>query len=277
MRKLIRSQTAARLKKLNREVRHVAHKPTDAESIHDLRVSIRRLKQELNVFEAWLKPSPLKRIRANLKKLMERCAAVRNCDIAGEVLRTAGWRNLELSEGLDQERRHTSKELTRTTADWLRRGKIRSWRHHLRIVQPHAKDPGTSVAEHAKSLLPAMLETFFQAGRKAARPGSTHHRIHRLRLEAKRVRYTLELFEAVYGENAMQILEPLRELQDRLGAINDCATTLEMIRRDKGAAAAVRGLADKREAEFRDYWGKHFGSTKRAGWKAVLSAADGKQ
>jgi CHAD domain-containing protein len=209
---------------------------------------------------------------------MERCGAVRNCDIAVEVLRAAGWRSRELSAGLDKERRHTSKELAHTLAGWLRRGKIQRWREHLRIIQPQAKaDPGGSVAEHAKRLLPPLMEDFFRAGREAARPGSTHRRMHRLRLEAKRVRYTLELFEPVYGESTKAILEPLKQLQDRLGAINDCATTLEMVRRDKGAATAVRGLADKREADFREYWGKHFGSAKRAGWKAVLNAADGKK
>jgi CHAD domain-containing protein len=278
MRKLVRSQTVARLKKLNREVRQVAHKPADADAIHDLRVSIRRLRQELNVFEAWFKPGPLKRIRGNLKKLMERCGAVRNCDIAVEVLRAARWRRRELSEGLENERQHTGKELAHTIAGWLQRGKIHSWRQHLRIIQPQAKgDRGGSVAEHAKRLLPPLIEDFFRAGREAARPGSTHHRMHRLRLEAKRVRYTLELFEPVYGENAKQILEPLKKLQDQLGAINDCAATLEMVRRNKDAAAAVQGLADKREAAFREYWGKHFGSAKRAEWKAVLSAADGKK
>jgi len=278
MRKLVRSQTAARLKKLNREVRQVAHRPTDTDAIHDLRVSIRRLRQELNVFEAWFKPGPLKRIRGNLKKLMERCGAVRNCDIAVEVLRAAGWRRRELSEGLDKERRHTSKELAHTIEGWLRRGKIGNWRDHLRIVKPDAKkDPGGSVADHAKRLLPAMMEKFFRAGAEAARPGSTYRRIHRLRLEAKRLRYTIELFEPVYGENTKQILEPLKNLQDQLGAINDCATTLEMVRRNKDAAAAVQRLADKREAAFREDWGKHFGSAQRTAWKAALSAADGKQ
>jgi CHAD domain-containing protein len=122
-----------------------------------------------------------------------------------------------------------------------------------------------------------MMEKFFRVGREAARPGSTHRRIHRLRLETKRVRYTLELFKSVYGEKVKQILEPLKRLQDQLGAINDCATTLEMVRHNKDAAEAVQELADKREAEFREYWRKHFGSAPRVEWKAVLSAADGKK
>ncbi len=278
MRKLVQSQTASRLKKLDREVRQVAQKPTDADAIHDLRVSIRRLRQELNVFEEWFKPGPVKRIRGNLKKLMERCAAVRNCDIALEVLQAAGCLSPKLVAGLEKESQHTRKELARTLAGWRRRDRVRKWREHLRIVRPSTKSElGGSVGENARRLLPAMIEDFFRAGREAARPGSTHRRMHRLRLEAKRVRYTLELFEPVYGEKTKQILESLKELQDKLGAINDCATTLEMVRRNKGAATAVRRLAGEREAEFRGYWKQHFGSRERERWKAVLNAADGKK
>src|SRR6478736_3714337 len=89
MRKLVQSQTAKRLKKLDAEVRHVAHEPGNTDAIHDLRVSIRRLRQELRVFQAWFERDRVKRIRRRLRRLMERCAAVRNCDVAVEVLREA--------------------------------------------------------------------------------------------------------------------------------------------------------------------------------------------
>ena len=101
--------------------------------------------------------------------------------------------------------------------------------------------------------------------------------MHQLRLEAKRVRYTLEIFEKAYGKKTNPVLASLKGLQEKLGAINDCATTLEMIREDRTAAAAVRRLAGEREAEFREYWKKHFGPRERVRWKAVLSAADGKK
>lgn len=58
MKKLVQLQTARRLKTLDREVGLAARRPKDPEAIHDLRVSIRRLRQELNVFEEWLKPGP---------------------------------------------------------------------------------------------------------------------------------------------------------------------------------------------------------------------------
>jgi len=278
MRKLVRSQTAKRLMSLDRGVRQVAKKPKDAEAIHDLRVSVRRFRQELNVFEEWLKPGPVKRIRGTLKKLMDRCAAVRNCDIAKEVLQAAGYVSQKLVADLEMERQHARKDLARTLTHWRHRDRVRKWREHLRIVRPSAKsEAGGSVSENARRLLPAMIEDFFRAGREAARPRSTHRRMHGLRLEAKRVRYTLELFEPVYGERTEPMVESLKELQDRLGAINDCATTLEMVRRNRGAAAAVRRLAGERETEFREHWKKHFGPRERVGWKAVLIAADGKK
>ena len=205
---------------------------------------------------------------------MERCAAVRNCDIAKEVLRAAGWRSPELVAGLENERQRTSKELARTLATWRRTDRVRKWRADLRVARSASKE---SAKENAQRLLPANIEDLFRAGREAARPDSSTQKMHRFRLKTKHVRYTLELFASVYGKKTNPMLESLKGLQEKLGAINDCATTLEMIRRDRGAAAAVRRLAGEREAEFREHWKKHFGPRERVRWKAVLRAADGKK
>jgi CHAD domain-containing protein len=279
MRKLLRSQTAARLKRLEREVRNVARKPEDADSIHDLRVSIRRLKQELEVFADWFEAENVKTIRRHLRKLMDRCAAVRNCDVAVEVLRTAGRQGPELVASLKKERRSAARELAHKLEHWRSTGRVREWSGQLRVSRAASKE---TAGEAAQRVLPAMTEELFRAGTGAARPNSTRLRMHRLRLKAKEVRYTLELFEPVFldpalGSGTKTIMESLKGLQEKLGAINDCATTLEMIHRDRGASASVRRLAGEREAEFRTYWKEHFGSRERARWKAVLRAADGKK
>jgi CHAD domain-containing protein len=276
-RKVVRSQTAARLKKLEVELRDAARRPKDATAIHDLRVAIRRLSEELRVFEAWFEPAPAKRIRRRLRKLMEHCAAVRNCDIALEVLRAAGWRKPELFAALEEERRRTRQALARKLAGWRRRDRVRQWRGHLEVAKSAAGAglPVTS-GENARRLLPPMLEDLFRAGRDAARPDSSRPSMHQFRLKTKRVRYTLELFDPVYGRKTKPMMASLKGLQEKLGAINDCATTLEMIRRNRAAGAAVRRLAGEREAEFRRYWKKRFGPRERARWKAVLLAADGK-
>ena len=273
MRKLLRSQTAARLKKLDREDRNVARKPEDADCIHDLRVSIRRLKQVLEVFVEWLEAENVKTVRRHLRKLMNRCAAVRNCDVAVEVLRAARYKGPKLVAGLKKARRGAARELASKLEHWRSAGLVREWSGHLRVSRAASKE---TAGEAARRLLPAMTEELFRAGRGAAQPNSTRLRMHRLRLKAKGVRYTLEIFEPVYGRKTKPMQEALKGLQEKLGAINDCATTLEMIRRDRGAAASVRRLAGEREAEFRTYWKEHFGPRERVRWKAVLGAADGK-
>ena len=274
MRKLLRSQTAARLKKLEREVRNAGRKPEDADCIHDLRVSIRRLKQELEVFVEWFDPENVKTIRRHLRKLMDRCAAVRNCDVAVEVLQASGWQGPKVVAGLKKERRQAARDLARKLEHWRTAGRVRDWSGQLRLSRAASKE---TTGEAARRLLPAMTEELFRAGREAARPKSTPHRMHRLRLKVKKVRYTLELFEPVFGAEIKTVMELLKELQEKLGSINDCATTLEMIRLDRGAAASVRRLAAGREGEFRKFWKVHFVPRERVRWKAVLSAADGKK
>jgi len=274
MRKLLRSQTSARLKKLDREVRNVARKPENADSIHDLRVSIRRLKQELEVFAEWFEAEHVKTIRRHLRKVMDRCAAVRNCDVAIEVLQAAGCEGPKLTARIEKERRTAAARLARKLEHWRRTGRVREWRGHLRVSHAASRE---TAAEAARRLLPAMTEELFRAGRGAAQLNSTRLRMHRLRLKAKGVRYTLEIFELVYGTKTKPMLDALKVLQEKLGAINDCATTLVMIRRDRGAVEAVRRLAGEREAAFRTYWKEHFGTRKKVQWKAVLQAADGKK
>jgi triphosphatase len=274
MRKLVARQTAERLKRLDREVRQVARKPKDADAIHDLRVSIRRLGQELRIFKAWFGTDYVKTIRRCLRKLMKRCGTVRNCDVAIEVLEAAGWKNPKLIERLEKERSRARDELAQRLKRWKSKDRVGEWRGHLRVQHSVSSE---SAAESATRLLPLMVDDLFRAGRAAARPDSDYRTMHRFRLETKRVRYTLEVFATVYGESTKQILESLKGLQEKLGAINDCAATIEVIRRNRGAAAAVRRLAGDREAEFRTHWKQHFGPREKMRWKAVVSAADGKK
>jgi CHAD domain-containing protein len=274
MRKLLRSQTAKRLKKIEADLRRVAHQQNDADPIHDLRVSIRRFIQELRVFRPWFGAGTVKKIRRPLRKLMEQCAAVRNCDVAIEVLRTAGCEQPALMAGLDHERQRTRHQLVGRLEEWQKKDRVRKWRDRLRVGRAGSRE---SADAYARRLLPVALEDLFRAGRIAALPGSGHQTMHRLRLKAKRVRYTAELFEKVYGSKTKPMLNSLKTLQDKLGAINDCATTLEMIRRDRAAAAAVRQLAGEREREFRMYWHQHFTAREKTRWNAVLGAADRKK
>jgi CHAD domain-containing protein len=106
-----------------------------------------------------------------------------------------------------------------------------------------------------------LVRRFFRAARKAAESDSPRN-LHRLRLEAKRLRYTLELFESLYGPALQRRLAQLRKLQGYLGDISDIGTTSAMFNNgaDRRRIEVARlqdylrsRLAD-RLAAFRRYW-----------------------
>ena len=87
-----------------------------------------------------------------------------------------------------------------------------------------------NAAQNAARELPALVEEVFRAARKVARPDSPKKPLHQFRLVVKRFRYTLELFRPCYGPALKRRLDALRALQDFLGEINDCETTLAMLK-----------------------------------------------
>ena len=58
----------------------------DAETVHDLRVAIRRFNQSVAVFGSLLPKREVKRIRKRLRRVMESAGAIRDRDIALEFL-----------------------------------------------------------------------------------------------------------------------------------------------------------------------------------------------
>lgn len=54
--------------------------------------------------------------------------------------------------------------------------------------------------------------------------------LHDLRIAAKRVRYTLELFEEFLPEESKEVVEELTKLQDELGALHDSEVMLALLR-----------------------------------------------
>jgi CHAD domain-containing protein len=54
----------------------------DEESVHKVRVSIRRFQQSLRLFRQYLRPNGVKRVKTDLKSVMDLAGELRNRDIA---------------------------------------------------------------------------------------------------------------------------------------------------------------------------------------------------
>ncbi len=143
-------------------------------------------------------------------------------------------------------------------------------------------DPARPVVGNARDTLPLVAKRFFKAGRKALETGSPLEDLHRFRLRAKRFRYTLELFQPIYGAELGRKLASLRTIQQHLGIINDCVVTRKLLAGERsGEAGRLRALLDRRIGRERgaleQFWRGNFdapGESRR--WVQYLAAYPGR-
>jgi len=137
---------------------------------------------------------------------------------------------------------------------------------------------GLARAEASRAL-PALLRHFFEHGDRVVRPRTSERRLHEFRLATKRARYTLELFEPLYGAAIKGHLEGLRKVQQVLGQLNDCQATLELLDEIDAAAEpawldAIALRRDKKRGEFSRLWLEEFSDpVRREAWIEALEQA----
>ena len=89
-------------------------------------------------------------------------------------------------------------------------------------------EPGASLATNARRILGVRVAEYFSyAGivsiEQAVEP------LHNLRIAAKRLRYTLELFQAVFGDDGKRQIDRIKAIQEELGAVHDHDVRIALI------------------------------------------------
>ena len=201
--------------------------------VHDLRVAIRRFNQAV----ALNSQNRNKAERQQLKEAMQRAGEVRNLDITLKlVAKVKGTRGLQSK--LNRRRREAAKSL----ADQLK-------------ASPLPQElPGPARAQPRQAAADAIAR-LFKRGEKAKRPKD----LHRVRIAAKKLRYTLEMVAPHFPR-----LDEIKRLQTDLGKINDYETARALIRRESGARSVGDELKDKQQKKIRAF---------RSRWSGTL--ADG--
>lgn len=248
----------------------VVRDPSETDALKRYRVATRRLRAALRVFRAAYPKRATKQIRTGLSDLADALGAVRDLDVRLEELDRwaagqdgAARSGVEpLREALAGRRRSAAAGLART---------LDSRRHHRLMAglvtfvtapEPDSPTKGSppdrSIRDRAGSSVWTAYElvrAFTPLVRSADLPA-----LHRLRIQAKRFRYTLEFLGAVLGPDGMWAIERLVALQDHLGALNDAMLAIEAIRaflaeNDESLApeqrAAVAAYLGDRERELR--------------------------
>ena len=252
----------------SRGVREGAHRD------QDLRVAIRRYTQGLRIFKHLLDGGEVRKTRHRLRSVMDLCGTIRNCDIAHEVIQASGASIPgPIERRLTRMRSHAERDLGELIEDSNILKKTKDWNDWLSAKA----GPNQTINSTARRVLIPLTKKFLNAGIGAANPESTPLEMHRFRLQGKRIRYTLEIFGALAGPEWEQWIAKVRELQEHLGAINDCVTTRDLIADPNGpshalrvAESALEKLLRERIQTFREYWDKNVGAEERRSWLAKV-------
>jgi CHAD domain-containing protein len=104
------------------------------DSVHDLRVSIRRFSQCLRVFRDSFPTGAAKEVRRELRRMMRLASEVRNRDVAIEILKKAGEiADPPLAAALSDERKLAHRTLVKSLEQWNERNRIAKWRSGLNL------------------------------------------------------------------------------------------------------------------------------------------------
>ncbi len=134
---LIRDHAARQASTLLRRLAFQANRTArngDADSVHDLRVSIRRLAQCLRVFGQFFPRKSGRKFQHRLNAVMDLASAVRDRDIAMNFLAAAGIPpDSALVHMLSQERAGAKRSLVAALERWSRRGFHKKWLSRLEL------------------------------------------------------------------------------------------------------------------------------------------------
>jgi triphosphatase len=213
----------------------------DPESVHQMRVGVRRLRSALGLFARWF-PIP-EHLSIELDWLADQLGNARDADVlAGGTLPRVMRACPEQAQLLpllqvaltiaDSQRQRAAEavsserysKLTLDLSKWLEQtGQAEPSDDKLpRILQSALKPRATKILARRHKKLLAL-------GQRLADGGAEER--HRVRIMAKRVRYATEFFRSLYADKAAKrYVKGLIVLQDGLGMLNDAAVADGLLR-----------------------------------------------
>ena len=212
----------------------------DVESVHQIRIAIRRLRSALRLFGPRLEPPAAAAFQRKLQRTGRIIGAARDWDVfclealpkgLGEI-EELGWNHL-LRESADARRRDadaaSAREVGGAAFTALVLG-VSAWIESGEERMDMLGDKGLkqSLSQISADLLDRMADKVDKRGRGIG-PETSAEKLHPLRKSLKKLRYSLEFLSSLYPRKATKrYLRPLKNLQKTLGIINDAAAALRL-------------------------------------------------
>jgi CHAD domain-containing protein len=254
-----------------------ARRGEDIEYVHDMRVATRRARAAFELFGSGYRKSAVKGFEKALKRTGRSLGPVRDLDVALLKLQRrraeAAVEELDEMDALAREWQLARSAAYEELGAWL---DSPEYRRFIARFSDFCSTPGQGVREpkvrkrsaptptQVRHVMPVEVlrrysaartyETLFEDLEHVA-----YETMHALRIDCKRLRYSLEPLRHLLGTDAEALIEQLKGLQDHLGDMNDAVAARERLQvmlsdeaADPAAGAAVERQLEHQEQTIRD-------------------------
>ncbi|MHC4551677.1 MAG: CHAD domain-containing protein [Planctomycetota bacterium] len=209
----------------------------DIEDIHQSRVACRRLRSALQVFSDCFDDEKLQTWNKQIKKLLKSFGAARDLDVQLEFLQ-------QVLDGVDAEHRRNRPGLKRMMLRWqagrdavqpaVIKAVDRAQKEHVlmnihleveRIMfgLRHQEVPAVSaeILQRARGQIQDRMVDLIGRRSCLAQPEAVPEH-HAMRISGKKLRYTMEIFDAVLDGKLRGPIKKVKKIQTLLGDLHDC-------------------------------------------------------
>jgi triphosphatase len=214
------------------------------ETVHDLRVALRRLRAALALSARWADTEALDNLKRDAHALSDALGESRNWDIlieetlAPHIDRLAGIADVAVLTEAAASARHDSYRRVRALLDGPLPQKLLLGLA-LTLSQQLWRDKGDGISKRlAGSIRRRATREISRADRRLRNYRKQLHNLtdevrHELRIDVKRLRYTIEWLEPIWPRSARirRYQERIGALQSALGSLNDARTAQQLLNR----------------------------------------------
>jgi CHAD domain-containing protein len=207
----------------------------DIEYVHRMRVASRRMRNALALFGAELPRKHYAAWRGEMRRITAALGAARDTDVqiawvqdfltqVPDESQRVGIERLLLR--LRQQRTRLQGKVLKALKRLEDRGILADMHKTLQELQVHARVYEAAALpadlhQRANEAIQLRLEEFLACEPCVAHPERAAD-LHQMRIAAKHLRYTLEVFEPLYKRALRKPIKVVKEIQDLLGEVHDC-------------------------------------------------------
>ena len=204
----------------------------DIETIHQIRVASRRLRNGLACFVDCLPKKKAKVWQSDIKKITWAMGNARDLDIQIELIDQLyeddldpkykpGYRRLLLR--LKQKRSKAQAKVNKTITKLNKDDTLSGLRTQFEKTSNSSKNTylfTPSLYQRAFSTINENLKDFLSYEKYIADPKNVKE-LHAMRIAGKHLRYTIEIFAPLYNQALFPYIQSMKDIQDQLGEIHD--------------------------------------------------------